>query len=210
MEHTIWLDPNRTGRKQCVRDGSDSSISSVYAGVAPYDQNLNDCPTPIPLACRRLAHRHRVHLPRPFPHPPRSLGKLKLSPSGPNAEHLATYLGGVYATRPRRRSERKLRELLISSPLELADLGTGRPDNKFVKYVAIDDVVYEPDDMCFDPSLISLLSALPPGNWNEGHISRRSYFTRRCNRNASFYCRFPKPTPPGITTIWRAIQIDHL
>ncbi|ORY67833.1 alpha-galactosidase A precursor [Pseudomassariella vexata] len=45
-------------------------------------------------------------------------------------------------------------------------------DNKFVKYITIDAGVYDRDDMCFGPSLISLLPHLPPGDWKKGHISR--------------------------------------
>ncbi|KAL7927971.1 hypothetical protein ACQKWADRAFT_278364 [Trichoderma austrokoningii] len=37
-------------------------------------------------------------------------------------------------------------------------------NNKFVKYILIDGGLYDPDDMCFKPSLISLLPALPPGD----------------------------------------------
>ncbi|KAM7217205.1 alpha-galactosidase A precursor [Rhypophila decipiens] len=45
-------------------------------------------------------------------------------------------------------------------------------DNKFVKYITIDAGLYDCDDMCFAPSLISLMPPLPPGDWNKGRISR--------------------------------------
>lgn len=40
-------------------------------------------------------------------------------------------------------------------------------NNKFVKYVNIDAGLFDPDDMCFGPTLISLLPEFPPGDWNQ-------------------------------------------
>ena len=45
-------------------------------------------------------------------------------------------------------------------------------DGKFVKYLTIDAGLYIADDMCFAPSLISIIPPLPPGDWNTGRISR--------------------------------------
>lgn len=44
--------------------------------------------------------------------------------------------------------------------------------NKLVKYIAVDCSLYDSDDMCFGPSMASLIPPLPSGDWNEGHISR--------------------------------------
>ncbi|KAI1399367.1 alpha-galactosidase A precursor [Hypoxylon fuscum] len=77
-------------------------------------------------------------------------------------------------------------------------------DNKFVKYVTIDPGIFERDDLCFAPSLISLMPALPSGDWNTAHIARDTVsgdpaFTAISNRRLR-----------GITKIWHATQIDHL
>jgi hypothetical protein len=45
-------------------------------------------------------------------------------------------------------------------------------DGRFVKYVTIESGLYTPEDMCFGPSLISLLPDLPPGDWNDGLVAR--------------------------------------
>jgi hypothetical protein len=52
---------------------------------------------------------------------------------------------------------------------------------KFIKYLTINTGLYSLDNMCFAPSLISLLPPLLPGDWNVGHISKdpmhgRPYF----------------------------------
>lgn len=44
--------------------------------------------------------------------------------------------------------------------------------NRFVKCLTIDGGIYETDDMCFGPALVTLLPPFPSGNWNEGRISR--------------------------------------
>ena len=45
-------------------------------------------------------------------------------------------------------------------------------NDKFVKYLTIDGGLYDADDMCFEPSFISIIPPLPPGDWNTGRISR--------------------------------------
>ncbi|CBX91980.1 predicted protein [Plenodomus lingam JN3] len=49
-----------------------------------------------------------------------------------------------------------------------------------------------------------MLSQLPPGDWNKGHISHnisnmRPYFTRDT-----------KLQLPGVTKVWHPLQIDYL
>ncbi|KAJ6788960.1 hypothetical protein PWT90_04197 [Aphanocladium album] len=44
-------------------------------------------------------------------------------------------------------------------------------DKKFVKYITIDGGLYSPEDMCFEPTLVSIIPPLPTGNWNTGRIS---------------------------------------
>lgn len=41
-----------------------------------------------------------------------------------------------------------------------------------IVYVSIDSGVYDQDDYCFPPALLSKLPPFPPGNWNKGHITK--------------------------------------
>jgi hypothetical protein len=45
-------------------------------------------------------------------------------------------------------------------------------DEQHVKYVTVDPGVLPKDDRTFAPVLIALLPLFPPGDWNEGHISK--------------------------------------
>lgn len=45
-------------------------------------------------------------------------------------------------------------------------------DGKHVKYVTVDPGVLPKDDRALAPILLPLLPLFPPGDWNEGHISK--------------------------------------
>ena len=46
-------------------------------------------------------------------------------------------------------------------------------DSKHIKYVKIAAGVYTADDMCFGPTITSLLEPLlPPGTWNYGYMTK--------------------------------------
>ncbi|KAL7926376.1 alpha-galactosidase A precursor [Trichoderma austrokoningii] len=77
-------------------------------------------------------------------------------------------------------------------------------DNKQIKYITIDAGIFDQEDMCFEPSLVSLLPPFPPGDWNQGRISRNP---RTGDPHFSAAMRI---NLPGITKIWHHIQIDHL
>ncbi|KNZ71263.1 hypothetical protein J132_00100 [Termitomyces sp. J132] len=77
-------------------------------------------------------------------------------------------------------------------------------DGKFVKYLTIDANLYSVDDMCFEPSLISILPPLPPGDWNTGRISRN------CTNGLPHFSEVTKVELPSISHIWHPLQIDHL
>jgi len=77
-------------------------------------------------------------------------------------------------------------------------------DQKFVKYLTIEAGLYDVDDLCFGPSLISMLPPLPPGDWNQGHISRHLATGR------PHFASVTKAQLPGITSLWHPLQIDHL
>ncbi|KAG8418462.1 hypothetical protein J3458_005874 [Metarhizium acridum] len=77
-------------------------------------------------------------------------------------------------------------------------------DNSLVKYVTIDAGIFSQDDMCFEPSLVSLLPPLPLGDWNQGRISRDP------KTGAPHFSAISSTTLLGITKIWHPAQIDHL
>ncbi|KAF8338592.1 alpha-galactosidase A precursor [Amanita rubescens] len=77
-------------------------------------------------------------------------------------------------------------------------------DGKFVKYLTIDAELYSADDMCFEPSLISILPPLPPGDWNTGRISRN------CADGRPHFSEVTKVELPCISHLWHPLQIDHL
>lgn len=77
-------------------------------------------------------------------------------------------------------------------------------DNKFVKYITTDVGLFDCDEMCFGPSLTSLLPPLPPGDWNKGRISRN------LKTGNIHFSAVSKTHLPGITKTWHPTQVDHL
>ncbi|KAL9625317.1 MAG: hypothetical protein Q9160_000380 [Pyrenula sp. 1 TL-2023] len=77
-------------------------------------------------------------------------------------------------------------------------------DNKFLKYIPIDAGLYGRDDMCFGPSLISLLPPLPSRDWKQGCISRD------LKTGEAHFSTVSKTPLSRITKIWHPIQVDHL
>lgn len=77
-------------------------------------------------------------------------------------------------------------------------------DRKFIKYLTIDSGLYDVDDMCFGPSLVSMLPPLPPGDWNQGHISLNTLNGR------PHFARVMKAQLPAVTHLWHPLQIDYL
>ncbi|KAI0183150.1 hypothetical protein EV127DRAFT_465155 [Xylaria flabelliformis] len=65
-------------------------------------------------------------------------------------------------------------------------------DGKHVKYLTV------------DPVLIEILLPFPPGDWNEGHISKHLH------TGHPFFSRTTKSDLPGVKNLWHHTQIDHL
>jgi hypothetical protein len=77
-------------------------------------------------------------------------------------------------------------------------------DGRLIKYLNVDPGLYNIDDLCFGPLLPSVLPPLPPGDWNEGRISRNSSTGR------PHFSEVTKSTRPGITSLWHPLQIEYL
>jgi hypothetical protein len=45
-------------------------------------------------------------------------------------------------------------------------------DGRAIKYLTIEPGLYIVEDMCFGPSLLSILPDFPPGGWNDGLVAR--------------------------------------
>lgn len=77
-------------------------------------------------------------------------------------------------------------------------------DGRFVKYITIDAGLYSLDDMCFGPSLVSLLPPLPSGDWNKAHISQNF------ETGDPYFSTISKLQLPSVTNTWHPSYIDHL
>ncbi|KAI0117762.1 hypothetical protein GGR51DRAFT_500058 [Nemania sp. FL0031] len=77
-------------------------------------------------------------------------------------------------------------------------------DEKHVKYVTVDPGVFPKGDRTFAPVLIPMLPPFPPGNWNEGHISKDPLTQR------PVFSRVTDSDLPGIRNTWYDRRIDHL
>lgn len=77
-------------------------------------------------------------------------------------------------------------------------------DEKHIKYVTVDPGVLPKDDRTFAPILIPMLPPFPPGNWNEGHVSKDPLTQR------PFFSRVTHSDLPEVRNIWHDRRIDHL
>lgn len=77
-------------------------------------------------------------------------------------------------------------------------------EKKFVKYIIIEGNLYEPDDMVFEPTLVSMLPPLPVGDWNLGYIDRDP------TTGKPHFSSTAKEELLGVTSIWHSRQVDYL
>ncbi|KAI1756815.1 hypothetical protein F4782DRAFT_484242 [Xylaria castorea] len=77
-------------------------------------------------------------------------------------------------------------------------------NDKDVKYITVDPGVFPKDDRTFAPVLIDLLPPFPPGDWNEGQISKDLL------TGHPVFSRTTKSDLLGVKNIWQHTQIDHL
>ncbi|KAL6696518.1 hypothetical protein J3F84DRAFT_299583 [Trichoderma pleuroticola] len=77
-------------------------------------------------------------------------------------------------------------------------------DGKDTKYVTVDPGVLPKDNRTFGPILIPLLPPFPPGDWNEGHVSKDSL------SGQPVFSRYTRSDLPEISNTWHHMRIDHL
>ncbi|KAI1175841.1 hypothetical protein F4777DRAFT_298765 [Nemania sp. FL0916] len=77
-------------------------------------------------------------------------------------------------------------------------------DGKHVKYVTVAPGALPKDDRTFAPILIPMLPPFPPGDWNEGHISKDP------TTGQLFFARHEKVDLDGVAYTWHPTRIDFL
>ncbi|RAH54841.1 alpha-galactosidase A precursor [Aspergillus piperis CBS 112811] len=73
-----------------------------------------------------------------------------------------------------------------------------------IKYITVEPGIYSTDEMCFGPSLVSILPDFPPGDWNEGLVSKDADDNQPCFTSI-ILTQFP-----GVQNTWHETRIDYL
>jgi hypothetical protein len=92
----------------------------------------------------------------------------------------------------------------VQSEIELLQAEVDENDQSFfrilvdkvsVKYITIEPGTYSSEDMCFDPTLASILPKLPPGDWNDGLVAKNP------NDGRPHFARVSLTQFPGVQTL---------
>ncbi|BDD61733.1 hypothetical protein MPDQ_001497 [Monascus purpureus] len=75
-------------------------------------------------------------------------------------------------------------------------------DGRTVKYITIDPGIFSIEDMCFGPSLTSILPDLPDWDWNDGLVTKDAS-GRPCFSRAS------RTAFPGVKNTWHGTCVDY-
>ncbi|GAB1211934.1 hypothetical protein ATERTT37_001058 [Aspergillus terreus] len=76
-------------------------------------------------------------------------------------------------------------------------------DGRTIKYITIGPGIYSTEDMCFGPSLVSILPELPPGDWNDGLVARDA--DDRPHFASAQHTQFP-----GVQNTWHGTYIEYM
>jgi predicted Ser/Thr protein kinase len=77
-------------------------------------------------------------------------------------------------------------------------------DGRAIKYVTVEPGLYTVEDMCFGPSLVSLLPEFPPGDWNDGLVARDT------NNGRPHFKHVARIQFPGIRHKWHGTNVNYL
>ncbi|KAF2019943.1 hypothetical protein BU24DRAFT_419550 [Aaosphaeria arxii CBS 175.79] len=77
-------------------------------------------------------------------------------------------------------------------------------DGKDVKYVTTAPGIFPKDDRTFAPILIPLLPQFPPGDWNEGHVTKNDI------TGELEFARATTAILPGVENNWHPVKVGHL
>ncbi|OQE39952.1 hypothetical protein PENCOP_c006G05214 [Penicillium coprophilum] len=76
--------------------------------------------------------------------------------------------------------------------------------NGSVRYITVAQGIWSTDDMCFGPSLASILPDIPPGNWNDGVV------TKHPKSGEPYFARATRTSFPGVENTWHNTFVDYL
>ncbi|KAJ5462998.1 hypothetical protein N7475_007942 [Penicillium sp. IBT 31633x] len=74
--------------------------------------------------------------------------------------------------------------------------------NGSIKYVTIAPGIWSTVDMCFGPSLASILPDLPTGEWNDGLVDKHP------ETGEPYFVRATRTTFSGVGNIWHSVFLD--
>lgn len=77
-------------------------------------------------------------------------------------------------------------------------------DGQSIKYIRVEPGIYSSEDMCFGPSLVSLLPEFPPGDWNDGLVAKNPIDGR------PHFARFFLTQFSGVQNTWHETFVDYL
>lgn len=77
-------------------------------------------------------------------------------------------------------------------------------DGRSIKYITVEPGIYSVPDMCFGPSLVSLLPDLPTGDWNDGLVARDA------KDGQPRFTRATLSAFPGVKNTWHETYVDYL
>ncbi|KAL4891355.1 alpha-galactosidase A precursor [Aspergillus ambiguus] len=77
-------------------------------------------------------------------------------------------------------------------------------DGRTIKYITVEPSIYSTEDMCFGPSLASILPDLPSGDWNDGLIARD------VKDGQPRFASVDLTQFPGVRNTWHGTYVDYL
>lgn len=76
-------------------------------------------------------------------------------------------------------------------------------DGSSIKYITVEAGLYSTEDMCFGPSLVSILPKFPPGDWNDGLVAKDA-------NDQPHFARVGLTSFPGVQNTWHGTYVDYL
>ncbi|KPM41579.1 hypothetical protein AK830_g4955 [Neonectria ditissima] len=77
-------------------------------------------------------------------------------------------------------------------------------DGSHVKYVTVEPGALPKGSRTFEPALITALPSFPPGDWNEGHVSKDK------GTGSLVFSHTRKSHLPSVKNLWHTTKLDHL
>lgn len=101
-------------------------------------------------------------------------------------------------------SQRKIELLQAEADEQSESFFRLRVDGHAIKYLTIEAGIYPIDDMCFGPALIAMLPEFPPGDWNDGLISKNPN-----DNDRPYFAHVTRTAFPGVKHQWHTTYVDY-